>query len=61
MRGIATTLSRALPARPAGEQGASTVEYALMLLFIAVLALVAVAAFGQAVAGNLWNNASKIG
>jgi Flp pilus assembly pilin Flp len=37
------------------------VEYALLLVFIAVLALVAVAAFGQAVAGNLMSNASKIG
>jgi Flp pilus assembly pilin Flp len=52
---------RALQARRAGEQGASTVEYAFLLVFIALLALVALAAFGQSFAGNLLSNGSKIG
>ena len=52
---------RGILIRRVDEQGASTVEYAFLLVFIAVMALVALAAFGQSVAGNLLSNGSKIG
>jgi Flp pilus assembly pilin Flp len=54
-------MMRAILVRLAGEHGASTVEYAFLLVFIAILALVALAAFGQSVASNLLSNGSKIG
>jgi Flp pilus assembly pilin Flp len=54
-------MMRGILVRLAGEHGASTVEYAFLLVFIAILALVALAAFGQSVASNLLSNGSKIG
>jgi pilus assembly protein Flp/PilA len=45
---LRTWLAAALP-RPADERGASLVEYALLLVLIAVICIVAVTVLGQSV------------
>ena len=56
-----TTVIEAIRTRLTGEGGNSMVEYALLLMFITVAALIALAAFGQNLSSNLSTTVSSMG
>ena len=55
------TVIEPIRTRLAGEAGNSMVEYALLLMFITVAALIALAAFGQNLSSNLSTTVSSMG
>jgi Flp pilus assembly pilin Flp len=60
MEGTVTVMVAWLRARFEGERGAGFVEYGLLLVLIAVVALVAVKAFGQGVSTQFSTISSEI-
>jgi Flp pilus assembly pilin Flp len=61
MEGTVTVMIAWLRARLGGERGAGLVEYGLLLMLIAVVALVAVKAFGQGVSTQFSTITSTVG
>jgi Flp pilus assembly pilin Flp len=61
MEGTVIVMFAWLRARFGGERGAGLVEYGLLLMLIAVVALVAVKAFGQGVSTQFSTITSTVG
>ena len=61
MEGTVNVILIWLRARLGGERGAGLVEYGLLLMLVAVVALVAVKAFGQGVSTQFSNITSAVG